>query len=66
MSNRNIKFIDAEFKNQLLAALELVHQEQVRKAANEEEKFRADFLKIWHYEWIIQDLSGINPKMKQS
>ncbi len=66
MSNKNTKNIDAAFRKQLLEALELVYEEQVRKATTKDEKFRADFLHIWHHEWIVQDLSVINPTVRRA
>ena len=66
MSKKNIKSIDAAFKKQLLEALEQVHENQIRQAKNDEEKFRADFLHTWHFEWIMKDLSIINPTARRT
>lgn len=66
MNNKAINNIDAEFRDKLLGALDIIYQEQLRKFLTKEEQCRAEFLKIWHHRWIDQDLSNLNPGIRES
>ena len=66
MSKYEISRIDAAFQKKLLEALALAHQEQINQTHSEAGKRRVDFLKKWHQGWIIQDLSAIIHKNKNS